>query len=321
MVTCSSQTATRKGLHQGCVLSPMLFNIYSEFVMRQILDNCNGGVTIGGSKISNLRFADGTALITASQEELVALLNILEQQHIVQHREHDNHREIKSIGRCEVVQSFVYLGSLIDNSGSCENEIRRRIQQARVAMTKLTKIWRDHNITKATKMSLVQSLVFSIFLYASETFTVKKANRARIRVDAFEMWTWRRMLRVPYTAHRTNDCILDELGNPKRLSSIVSTRMLTFFGHIHRSSNREKLVVQGHAPSGRRRGRPPTRWVDTTKHLLDMSIKSATKLTASSVNYNTWNFFCTPGLAFYGHPNTVEEYYLFPPHTSIDLYS
>ncbi|VEN44000.1 unnamed protein product, partial [Callosobruchus maculatus] len=75
-------------------------------------------------------------------------------------REHDSHPEIKSIGHCEVVQSFVYLGSLIDNSGSCENEIRRRIQQARVAMTKLIKIWRDHNITKATKMSLVRYLVF-----------------------------------------------------------------------------------------------------------------------------------------------------------------
>ncbi|VEN39809.1 unnamed protein product, partial [Callosobruchus maculatus] len=77
-----------------------------------------------------------------------------------------------------VVQSFVYLGSLIDNSGSCENEIRQRIQQARVAMTKLTKVWRDHNITKPTKMSLVQSPLFSIFLYASETWTAKKADQA-----------------------------------------------------------------------------------------------------------------------------------------------
>ncbi|VEN42767.1 unnamed protein product, partial [Callosobruchus maculatus] len=109
-----------------------------------------GGIAIGGSKISNLRFADDTTLIAASQEELVALFNILEQQStayglsinynktkvMIVDREHDNHREIDSVGRCEVVQSFVYLGSLIDNSGSCENEIRRRIQQARVAMTR-----------------------------------------------------------------------------------------------------------------------------------------------------------------------------------------
>ncbi|VEN48299.1 unnamed protein product [Callosobruchus maculatus] len=135
------------------------------------------------------------------QDELIALLNILKQHSaayglginynktkvMIVDREHDNHREIKSVGRCE----------------------------ARVAMTKLTKIWRDHNITKATKMSLVQSLVSSIFLYASETWTVKKADRARIE--------WRRMLRVPYTAHLTNV----ELGNPKTLSSVVSTRMLT----------------------------------------------------------------------------------------------
>ncbi|VEN45173.1 unnamed protein product [Callosobruchus maculatus] len=91
----------------------------------------------------------------------------------------------------------------------------------------------------------------------------------------------RGMLRVPYTAHRTNVSTLDELDNPKRLSSIVSTRMLSFFGHIHRSDNMEKPVVQGHAPSGRRRGRYPTRWVDTTKWLLDMSIKNATELTVN----------------------------------------
>ncbi|VEN52805.1 unnamed protein product, partial [Callosobruchus maculatus] len=103
------------------------------------------GITIGGSKISNLRFADDTTLIADSQEELVALLNVLEQHSaayglginynktkvMIVDREHDNHREIKSIARCEVVvQSLMYLGSLIDNSGSCENEIRRRIEQS-----------------------------------------------------------------------------------------------------------------------------------------------------------------------------------------------
>ncbi|VEN35962.1 unnamed protein product [Callosobruchus maculatus] len=133
---------------------------------RQLAGIGHGGITIGGNKISDLRFSDDTTLTAASQKELVALLNILEQHSaayginyktkvMIVDREHDNHREI-----------------------NCENEIRRRTQQARVAMTKFTKIWRDHNITKATKMTLVQSLVFSIFLYASETSTVKKAHRA-----------------------------------------------------------------------------------------------------------------------------------------------
>ncbi|VEN48860.1 unnamed protein product, partial [Callosobruchus maculatus] len=108
-----------------------------------------GGITIDGSKIFNLRFADDATLIAASQEERFRTtqcniwsrktsssikhlgINYNKTKVMIVDREHDNHREIKSISRCDVVQSFVYLGSLIDNSGSCENEIRRRIQQAR----------------------------------------------------------------------------------------------------------------------------------------------------------------------------------------------
>ncbi|VEN45561.1 unnamed protein product [Callosobruchus maculatus] len=107
------------------------------------------------------------------------------------------------------------------------------------------------------------NLLCCVFLYDLETWNVKKADRARIDL--------------------TNVSILDELGNPKRLASTVSTRMLTFFGHMHRSDNMEKLVVQGNFPSGRRRGRSPTRWLDTTKQLLDMSIKSATELTVNII--------------------------------------
>ena len=95
----------------------------------------------------------------------------------------------------ETVNDFVYLGSNISNTGSCEKEIRRRIGMAKSAMSQLQKIWKDRSISRKTKVKLVNSLVFSIFNYGVETWTLKKADRDRI--DAFEMWCWRKMLQIP----------------------------------------------------------------------------------------------------------------------------
>ncbi|KAL0833107.1 hypothetical protein ABMA28_001217 [Loxostege sticticalis] len=147
----------------------------------------------------------------------------------------------------ETVERYQYLGSVITNRGSCEPEIRRRIGMAKTAMTQLGKIWKGRNVTNRTKTHLVRTLVFSIFLYGAETWTLKAANRQRI--DAFEMWCWRRLLRIPWTAHRTNVSVLKELKmeNAQRLSSICLYRVVGYFGHIARreANNLEKLVVTG----------------------------------------------------------------------------
>lgn len=125
----------------GLRLSPLLFNIYTEYVMRLVLDDWEGGATIGGRKISNLRFADDTTLIAQNEEELVILLQKLKEiseDHGLQvnyrktkimiiDRANDNWPNIRTIANCEVVQEFVYLGSLISNNGGCEKEIKRRI--------------------------------------------------------------------------------------------------------------------------------------------------------------------------------------------------
>ncbi|CAH2260556.1 jg18261 [Pararge aegeria aegeria] len=149
-------------------------------------------------------------------------------------------------------------------------------------MDKLQKIWRNRNITKATKIRLVRVLVFPILLYASETWTLRESEKKKI--DFLEMWCWRRMLRIPWNAFRTNKAILEELSITQRLSSIVQARILTFFGHVSRRDNDsiERLVVQGRIEGSRSRGRSPMRWADQIKAavavpLHECAIKAAAR--------------------------------------------
>lgn len=122
-----------------------------------------------------------------------------------------------------------------------------------------------------------------MFNYASETWTLRAADRRR--VDAFEMWCWRRMLRVPWTAKRTNISILNDVKPKQRLSSIIYARILKFFGHVTRNNNMEKLIVQGKPNGKRSRGRSPTRWIDGIEKLLDTNMEAAIRSTA---NRNRW---------------------------------
>ena len=121
----------------------------------------------------------------------------------------DSIQRSEALNAYETVTEFQYLGSVISNKGNSEPEIRRRIGMAKTAMNQLTKIWKDSNIRKRTKIHVVRTLVFSIFLYGAEAWTLKATDRQRI--DAFEMWCWRRLLRIPWTARRTKASVLKEL--------------------------------------------------------------------------------------------------------------
>ena len=116
---------------------------------------------------------------------------------------------------------------------------------ARSAMTNMSKIWAGRGITRTIKVRLVQALTFPIALYASETWTLNKADRNRI--VAFEMWCWRRMLRIPWTMRRTSASILEEIGVSKRLLHTINIQMLSYFDHIARrkGNNLEKVIMQG----------------------------------------------------------------------------
>ncbi|XP_072934917.1 uncharacterized protein [Epargyreus clarus] len=276
-----------KGVRQGCILSPILFNVYGEYVMRQICDDWSGGVSIGGVRITNLRYADDTTLIASSEEEMCALLDRMEKKSAelglsinksktkVMVVDRANKLELRGLLGLQIVENFIYLGSDISSNGSCEGEIRRRISMAKNAMSQLQTIWKDRNISTRTKTKLVRTLVFSIFMYGTETWTLKAADRKRI--DAFEMWCWRKMLRIPWIAHRTNVSILKQLSIRTRLSTICLQRILEYFGHIARKSgdNLEKLMVTGKIEGKRPRGRSPIRWSDQVRTSLHTSVHDA----------------------------------------------
>lgn len=224
-------------------------------------------MSVGGRRISNLRYADDTTLFASSESEMAELIARVEKEsELVGLTINKNktkvlvvvrigtHTRSNELGDLEF-DRFIYLGSLIDNGGSSNGEIRRRIQMSKSAMTKLNKIWKGRNICRKTKVRLV----FSIFLYGAESWTLRKTERAKI--DAFEMWCWRRMLRIPWTARRTNVSILKDIGITTKLPTVCLQRILTYFGHIARRdpNNFEKLVVVGRVNEKRPRGRSPTR--------------------------------------------------------------
>ena len=130
----------------------------------------------------------------------------------------------------ETVTGFIFLGSIISTNGDCSPEIKRRLLLGRKVMTKLDSIFKSRDITLPTKVHLVKAMVFPAVMYGCESWTVKKAECQRI--DAFELWCWRRLLRVPWTARRSNQSILKEISPGCSLEGLMLKLKLQYFGHL-----------------------------------------------------------------------------------------
>ena len=209
-----------KGVCQGCILSPCLFNLYAEYLMRRArLDEAQAGIKIAGRNINNLRYADDTTLMAESEEELKSLLmKVKEESQKVGLKLNIQKTKIMAFGpmtsweidgeTVETVSDFIFLGSKITSDGDCSHEIKRRLLLGRKVKTNLDSILKSRDITLPTKIRLVKAMVFPVVMYGCESWTVKKTERRRI--NAFELWCWRRLLRVPWTARRANQSILEE---------------------------------------------------------------------------------------------------------------
>ena len=191
-----------------------MYNIYAESIMRESVEEAEGGVDIGGERTNNLRFADDTTLICTSKQDLMEmlkevkdkssekglLLNSQKTKVLVMDLERRNREEFILDGELiEQVDEFVYLGSLLSNKGTCVQEIKRRLAMGRSATQKMVKIWKSTGVSTKVKVRLLRAtcaMVFPIATYGSESWAMNA--REKKRVDAFEMWCYRRILRISW---------------------------------------------------------------------------------------------------------------------------
>ena len=153
----------------------------------------------------------------------------------------------------ETVSDFIFLGSKITTDGDCSHEIKRHLLLGRKVMTNLDSILKSRDITLPTKVRLVIAMVFPVVMYGCESWTIKKAERPRI--DAFELWCWRRLLSIPWTARRSNQLILKEINPEYSLEGLMLKLKLQYSGHLmQRADSLEKTLMLGKTEGRRRRG-------------------------------------------------------------------
>ena len=228
------------------------------------LEEAQAGIKIARRNINNLRYTDDTTLMAESEEELKSLLmKVKVESEKVGLKLNIKKTKIMASGpitsweidgeTVETVSDFILGGSKITEDGDCSHEIKRLLLLGRKVMTNLDSTFKSRDITLPTKVHLDKAMVFPVVMYGCESWTVKKAERRRI--DAFELWCWRRLLRIPWTARRSSQSILKEISLGISLEGMMLKLKLQYFGHLMgKVDSLKKTLMLGGIGGRRRRG-------------------------------------------------------------------
>ena len=275
----SRRICIRRGVRQGCIISPILFNLYSEYMMKELEDNING-IKIGGKNYTNLRYADDAVFVSDQEAELQTIItslceickeygmdvNVKKTKTMVLNKSGKTQCSVTANGtKLEQVSQYKYLGSCITEDGRCEQDIKTRIAMAKDAFWKHKELLRG-NISLKVKKRMLHCYVFPVLKYSCESWTMNK-DLVR-RINAFEQWCYRRLLKIKWTDKISNEEVLRRIKEDEMcMYKSIQKQKLAFTGHILRGSSGKDAIqiLEGKLEANTAQGRPRRMWLDDIK--------------------------------------------------------